>query len=222
MKQRKMPENLSLECELCCEISGHESRFTKLYLGHIQSRILLETDNFLVVPSLGQIGDAHMMIMSRHHETATANINDENRRELLKLLEKLRAWFRLAFGNKYIIFENGDPLGCGQMGCSIGHLHVHVLGSHRLPDDLRGLFVDFGGQSQQAGFHISGVAGPYSYVEFPTGDALMIDRRLPSQTLRKTIAGVIGLPRWDWRECGTEIRLIKLVQRRFSAAIDYV
>jgi diadenosine tetraphosphate (Ap4A) HIT family hydrolase len=83
--------------------------------------------NFVVLPSIGQLGDAHFMIVSRMHETAFTNLRPDLRHELLVLLCHARRWLKAKVGGHQIVFENGDPRGLGRMNCSISHLHVHLV-----------------------------------------------------------------------------------------------
>jgi hypothetical protein len=133
---------------------------------------------------------------------------------MIELIERARLLLRQEFGNQHLLFENGDPEGRGEMGCSISHLHVHLVGFGSPLPDLSGQVRDLRGEAAQGGLRgLSGISGAYSYLELPVGRGFLLARRLPSQTLRKMIAGAIGSPRWDWEEVGIEEQLITLVKR---------
>jgi hypothetical protein len=50
----------------------------------------------------------------------------------------------------------------------------------------------------------------YSLVETEDAGVQLIQKRLPSQTLRKIIARELGASKWDWREGSAEDQLIAL------------
>jgi diadenosine tetraphosphate (Ap4A) HIT family hydrolase len=217
-----MSTTMDHSCELCSEFAGRQSRFHSLYGNRLPSRITAQTPNFAVLPSLGQLGDAHLMVVSRNHETSTSTVPTEHRQEMFDLIERVRRAFQQQFVNKYLMFENGDPEGQGQMGCSISHMHVHLVGFECRMPDLYAKVRDLGGEPFPRG--LPGLVGSnraYSYFEVPSGDGLLVGRRLPSQTLRKLVAKATGSPRWDWQEVGVEEQLVKLVNRRTSTIASY-
>jgi ATP adenylyltransferase len=205
----------STDCELCAERAGWQSRFGSLYRGHLSSRIMAQTANFLVLPSLGQLGDAHLMVISREHKTAVSNVTADQRDEMLTIVGDVRNFLVKKFGRRYVIFENGDPEGQGRMGCSISHMHIHLVGfRHQMPDlytRIRGL----GGYSFRGGLGaLSEFRQAYSYAEFPAGEGLIVSRPLPSQTLRKVISDAMRSPKWNWQEAAVEEQIIGLVTSR--------
>src|SRR6266853_4685409 len=88
-----MSKRITPDCELCAEIAGPPSRFSAIYCELLSSRVLAQTANFLVIPSLGQLGDAHLMVVSRGHETATANLGGDKREEMLWLVNDVQNFF---------------------------------------------------------------------------------------------------------------------------------
>jgi diadenosine tetraphosphate (Ap4A) HIT family hydrolase len=201
---------MSVACEFCTEVRGIPSRFSRLYSGYLRTRILTETENFLVLPSLGQLGVTHLLLVSREHATAVSSLSQQLREELGELIRLLSWYFTKRFGLKALVFENGDPLGFGNTSCSISHLHVHVVGvrhvSLALSESMK-LFEasHIGGLDDLRRCHTA-----YSYVEL-SGNHWLIDRQMRSQTIRRLIAGSDGSLAWNWREVGRERKLIEIV-----------
>lgn len=163
------------------------------------------------MPSIGQLGDAHLMIVSRTHETALANLTPGSRKELISLLADTRNWLKAKLGGYDIVFENGDPIGLGRMNCSVSHLHVHVVASrrHRLPNLTQSIY-QFGAEPISTLEDVATIRDSYSFVDTAQTGLQLIRKRLPSQTLRKLIAFEIGMPAWDWREASREDQLCDL------------
>jgi diadenosine tetraphosphate (Ap4A) HIT family hydrolase len=199
------------QCELCAEIEGRPSRFSRIYESELVDRSVATTQNFVVLPSLGQISDAHLMIVSKSHFTATANLDGTLRSELQDLLRRVKSWMEETAHPNVVIFENGDPQGFGKMACSVSHLHVHLVSTPRPITNLRRGLGLLGGQPIIGATELPRISESYSWVEFAQGDAVIIPRPLPSQTLRKLIAHEVGQQEWDWRKVGQERQLINLV-----------
>ena len=209
-------------CELCAELSGLQSRFSSLYSDFLSTRIVGGSKNFVVMPSIGQLGDAHLMVVSRMHETAVANLSPDSRQELIILLSRTRSWLTTKFGGHHIVFENGDPDGFGQMSCSISHLHLHLVAYRKNGTNLARSIQKLGAEPLLTFDAISTVRVPYSLVDMPQTGMQLIRKRLPSQTLRKTIAREIGMSDWDWRQASVEDRLsdLAIVARSELAIMD--
>jgi diadenosine tetraphosphate (Ap4A) HIT family hydrolase len=201
---------MACNCEICAELAGLPSRFSSLYFGKLNDRIVGGSKNFIVMPSIGQLGDAHLMIVSRTHETAFARLGRDLRKELLSLLADIRTWLKTKVGGYDIAFENGDPSGTGHMNCSISHLHVHVVASRQLMPNLSASLDRLGAEPVASLDAVNNLRESYSFIDFGQDDSRLIRNRLPSQTIRKIIAYEIGMSKWDWREAENEDQLVGL------------
>jgi diadenosine tetraphosphate (Ap4A) HIT family hydrolase len=201
---------MSVACEFCTEIRGMPSRFSRLYLRYLHTRIVTETEHFLVLPSLGQLGVIHLLLVSREHATAVSNLSPQLREELRELVSLISWYFAKKFGLEAVVFENGDPQGVGNTSCSISHLHVHVVAvphkSLALSHSIR-LFSPIRVGSLD---DLRGCRSAYSYLEL-SGDHWLIDRQLRSQTIRRLIAQTEASVSWDWRKMGRERKLVEIV-----------
>ena len=209
-------------CELCAELRGSSSRFSTIYGRHSESRILAKTNNFVVMPSIGMLGDAHLMVVSATHETAASKLSPPLKVELDQIVSALRNWLHGVVGQNVLVFENGDPAANGEMGCTISHLHVHLVATNAPIDKIVADVGALGRLREVAGLtEIPASVAAYSF--FDGGDrALVIEQRLPSQTIRRLIASAIGEPRWDWRQVEAEPKLISLMESSRAAVSDVV
>lgn len=204
--------HMHCDCELCAELAGLPSRFSALYRGSLNSRMVARTRNFVVLPSLGQLGDAHLMIVSREHKTAASNLEPNVRVEFMSLLNRVRTWMERKIDGKAVIFENGDPEGDGRMGCTISHLHVHIVASRRPMSNLPQSIQHLGAEPIAGIDVIDQKKNAYSFIEFGPGKSVLIRNRLRSQTLRRLFTRETGSSNWDWRSADQEDQLIGLVQ----------
>jgi len=204
-------KTISRDCELCDELEGRASRFTRIYQTSLEDRIVASTENFVALPSIGQIGDAHIMIVSKAHETSFAQLGAEMREEILGLLSLIRKWLEANIGQYIVVFENGDPTGGGRMGCTISHLHLHIIASRRALQNIDTAVLSLEGEQIQNLNSLPVINDSYSFIQLPNNYAHLIHYRLPSQTLRRIVAQEAGGANWDWRQAEREDNLISLV-----------
>jgi diadenosine tetraphosphate (Ap4A) HIT family hydrolase len=197
-------------CEFCTEVQRRPSRFSQLYGRVLSTRILTETEHFVVLPSLGQLGVAHLLLVSRDHATAVSNLSQELSFELAELTVEISSYLARRLGSEVIVFENGDPMGVGNVSCSISHLHVHVVAVKDIGFAFRRSIQHLeprciGGLSE-----LRRCQHAYTYLRF-TERGWLIDQQLRSQAIRRLIAKNEGSAIWDWRDVGQERQLIEIV-----------
>jgi len=91
----------------------------------IENTVLLETDEFVVVPSLGSLVEGWLLIVSKEHYLCMAEAPPSLIDELLALRELVRG----VIVDKYrtaTVFEHGPARAGMPMGCGIDHAHLHV------------------------------------------------------------------------------------------------
>jgi diadenosine tetraphosphate (Ap4A) HIT family hydrolase len=203
-----------MRCDFCDEFDGgHRNAFASRY-GHNLRRGLFETEQFRVVPSLGQIVEGHVLVVPVSHVCALADLSSSE----LRALEVMRPRVRSVMGTAYsncIFFEHGVR-GEGAGGCGIDHAHMHAV-PVAADGVLEKLQQEFGGNRVDSiqGIKYALPAGSsYLFFEDVNGDRFVFPvSNLPSQFLRKLVAESIGKSNWDWRACGYEPELISTIQR---------
>ncbi len=203
------------ECDFCNEFtSGLRNAFAKRYGSHLCDQILVRTDRFSILPSLGQIVEGHLLIIPLDHFCALADMPSDQIRIVDDLCKQVRSILCDAYG-ACVLFEHGIR-GEGSGGCGIDHAHMHAV-PVAADGVLDALTQEFGGSSIHS---LSDIKNRLdinsSYLLFEDAstrrNVFPVDN-LPSQYMRRLVAESIGKSDWDWRACGREPELISTVQR---------
>jgi diadenosine tetraphosphate (Ap4A) HIT family hydrolase len=210
-------------CDFCDErAGGHRNAYVDRY-GESASRVILGTETFRIIPTLGQLAEGHLLVIPHDHVCALADLPPDGLGQLEDLCKNVRSILTSAYG-ECIFFEHGirnDASG----GCGIDHAHMHAVpvALRAAPSGVRERFL---GRAIRNLSQIKTEVPDSSYIFFE--DCLA--RRfvfpvdcIPSQHMRKLIADSIGKKEWDWRECGQEPELLSTLQQLpplFSAAAN--
>lgn len=203
-------------CTFCDEFSGKEtSNFRYLFSAdELQSRVLLKTKHFVVIPGLGPLGKAYLLILPYEPFTSMATLPIEYYQELYDLKRDVFS----SLSQEYfppITFEHGPAVGNRtRAGCCMEHAHLHIVATNvDLTEDLLNQYQDntFGEYPPIYSNHIDGLRkaksllnNNLSYIWYETHpDATLIipvSQTLESQFMRKLLANRLNLPdpEWDW------------------------
>ena len=106
--------------------------FCKLLAGkpvHEQAS-LYESENFLVIPGSGAFLDGYIMILPKPHVMSCAELDFEQRMEMLEVIEDIKIILRGIYKKDVLVWENGSGLdGKGKPKTSIVHAHIHACPS---------------------------------------------------------------------------------------------
>ncbi|GAI58450.1 unnamed protein product, partial [marine sediment metagenome] len=95
------------ECCLCMELKGElDSEFYHRYQGVPPNRIIAETENFVVLPSIGQIVEGYLLIVTKAHRGSMGCLSDVEIIELEGLMERTRFLLTRMYGRP-LFFEHG-------------------------------------------------------------------------------------------------------------------
>ena len=191
---------MSNPCPYCEEF---EEGFLRVEGENLGNRILLETPDFVVFPTLGCFVEGYLLIATRVHYVGIGQMPSTLNQELEKIQKKVRDALSTIYGVSPVFFEHGSVSTekCG--GNSIFHAHLHAL-----PVE-----VDVVGELSQRfscepitdlarlqSIHSDG--SPYLFWENGNGSRFVfkVTSEIPSQFLRQLIAEKLGIPkRWNWR-----------------------
>lgn len=202
-------------CDFCDEFSdGRKNTFILRYAPAFLDRVILATEHFRVIPSLGQITQGHLLIVPLKHFCSLCDVPPEQWEALENLRVEIRSMLQKTYG-ACVFFEHGIR-GERSGGCGIDHAHMHAL-----PVAARGvvkiLKQRFGGSvtdSIEDARRKLGSDDAYLFFEDVSGEPYVFPaNNLPSQYMRKLVAESIGNSDWDWRLSGHEPELISTVQR---------
>lgn len=195
---------MSIDCNICRELAGAPvSDFGKEYEEIVtrRSNIIYESDNLVVIPSLGPLNSSHVMIVPKLHYNSFAEIDGSVHAELDEIKFKIRSYGRNKLEKEYLFFESGAGSITSHAGGCITHAHLHALAW--CSDFDRRIFKEIKlSRITKPGFYES------SDVEF--GYVLYINKRdewflcnrplLPSQFLRYLYALCNNAEAyWNWR-----------------------
>jgi diadenosine tetraphosphate (Ap4A) HIT family hydrolase len=201
-------------CDFCDEFSGGDNNAFSLRYEEIDNRTVFVTDNFRVLPSLGQIVEGHLMIVPTAHYATMGDLPLTLSTELETLSNLVRVALSQTYGN-CVLFEHGTR-GPEGGGCGIYHAHLHVVPLCDEKDPIYELkelhsFLEIGGFEE-----LARTSYGYSYLYYETLSSQRYVCRvehLPSQYMRRFLAQFIGKSQWNWREVGKEPELCSAVVR---------
>ncbi len=208
-----------VQCDLCEELSGSsENSFSRIYRGDPESRILFRTEQFAVMPSLGQIVEGYLLILPCRHLKALGDLSAVDVNELATISQQVGEILTKEYG-AYVLFEHGtrsEDVG----GCGVYHAHLHAAPldviSERsdLVGHLKARFpYDEMTNLREIGKRTVGLSCYLLYQDLEGKAYLFKTGSLPSQYVRKLLANAMGEQVWNWRDVGREERLLATIQR---------
>jgi diadenosine tetraphosphate (Ap4A) HIT family hydrolase len=187
-------------CDFCEEL---EKGFTNLGGERVLRQPLLESENFTVIPTIGQIVEGYLLIVSKDHYLSFGAVPEEQYEELERVKDQVRAVLAENYCTP-LFFEHGAVSDARKGGCCIDHAHLHAVPVKA--DILPYLIEHFRAvpiesvrdlkRQHEKGQH-------YLFLEQQSGKKYIFDipEVIPSQFLRKVIAHEIDEPdKWDWKE----------------------
>lgn len=210
-------------CDLCDELSGRAgSKFDRIYGHDPKSRILFRSEQFVVIPSLGQVLEGYLLIIPTTHLAALGDMSDGPLNEFTELCSSVRGMFEAEYGS-CIFFEHGTRCE-GVGGCGVYHAHLHAVPFPEALEPLEFLVSEFPHSEfadlREVREESKGLTSYLFYQNSRGRSYLFRTGVLPSQYMRKLLAERLGSKDWDWRTAGREERLLATLTRlsgRFHA-----
>lgn len=204
-----------------CPFCEYSNGYFEIRGQNFKNKILFESENFLVFPSLGQIVEGYLLISSKEHYIGIGEVPMQLHQELENVQEKVRNILTENYGTP-LFFEHGPVSRSKRGGCCIEHAHIHAVPVQMdILNDIADKFqfkkiTNYDGLTKQFSKGI-----PYLFLEENSDRYVFeIPDIIPSQYIRKIIAHKIEKPdRWDWHSClGLEemSRTIKKLSGKFE------
>lgn len=163
-------------------------------------RVVLETKNFVVFPTLGCFQIGYLLVMPKQHFLCFGELDSEMLTELDWILQKITIYVREKSGDECIIFEHGTRDLGKLSSTSIMHAHIHVIPMKKslvpyLPAhcELRKIkgFPDLAKETDN-----------YLYLKDFDGTNYIVENdNYPSQFFRAVTCESLGMPEcWNWEE----------------------
>ena len=107
--------------------------FCKIAAGEITSQVVFENEWVFDFRDINPQAPVHVLVIPRVHIDSCDGVNAENSVYLQKIFEAIpEIAQKEGLANGYRVITN-----CGKDGCqSVGHLHFHVLGGKKLPEQM--------------------------------------------------------------------------------------
>ena len=185
----------------CCLCSAVNDSISKGINSALENRLLLETKNFVVIPSLGPFVEGQIMIVSKKHYSNLQSMNIDTHKELELIFNKIKSKTNLIYKTDLIFAEHGAFNDIQKGGACVIHMHIHCIpgyndGVEALKSQLK---VIYSGSDIKELFNIK---KPYILV-IDSRDSINYifeAENVPSQMIRKTLLANRGIStNWNWR-----------------------
>lgn len=202
-------------CCFCTELAKKTTTdFFRIYKGSPSSRSIAQTDNFVILPTIGQLTEGYLLIVTKKHYPSMGHLTSSELQDLEELKQKISAILSSVY-SKPIFFEHG-PAVEGVGGCGVYHAHLHVVPVAKFINLLDNL-ISFNGKTIKTLASLcKKIARGESYLfyEDQKGVKYLFDGEgVPSQFFRKILAKKIGKTSWDWKRFGREKNLLSTLDR---------
>jgi len=118
------------QCTFCDEIKDEKKNLFFDTIGEkngIESRILYQDKNWIVVPAIGSFIHGYLLIVSKKHFLSIANFPPELYLNFEELLNRIGNILESQFGGYYIAFEHGATTTEYKLSCCVDHMHLHII-----------------------------------------------------------------------------------------------
>jgi diadenosine tetraphosphate (Ap4A) HIT family hydrolase len=177
-------------CALCVAVADATRHATPF----LHNQKLLETDRFIVLPSLGPLMPGHVMVVGKEHLESLVSMGRDAFEEYEQLANHLRAAAPFLRDGEPLEAEHGSTAN-DKAGACVVHTHVHWL------PGLGGYLREFTKRLPLLSQHeIMDIPAnvPYIFVRAGAEKAIFHAAGLPSQTIRRTICEVLDRDDTDW------------------------
>ena len=213
-------------CPFCNEFNGKkhlsyfENTIGKKY--GINKRCILETKNFVSIPSIGSFVEGYLLIVPRKHFLSFLSMPFHYTEELNSIITCLSDFYLDCYHSKFVIFEHGSSSLDNTGGMSVLHAHLHIVPYNSLfISDVKDYhFIKYNKflvvkrnyffrNKQNPYLFFRDIDGVYYYCE---------NENIPSQFFRKRLCNLLGfINMGDWKE----YPFIKNIEKTIVSADSY-
>ena len=200
-----------MECCFCEELDNlYDNQYYCELGGRIKavSRIVIETDNWYAVPTLGCLTVGYILLICKQHHQSLANLDKELFFELLKIKNLVEKTLFERLGLDCLAFEHGTTDPCYHGTNTIDHVHLHIIPfTKTIWSDLtktHGLFEFVAVADYEELLSKWQLELPKTYLLFQDLDKVIYYKPeaegYPSQFFRKILAPYFSADQWNWKE----------------------
>lgn len=172
--------------------------FCKSDKSKIENKIIEETENFVVTPSLGSLVEGYILIISKKHIHSMSELSDEEKIEYFNLIDKYRNKFNSIYGKMPIVFEHGSSYRKdNHSASSVIHAHTHIVNHNYIKETTLIKAMNFKNRTE-----LKYKNKDYVFYISPDGTSyLTYNFKHISQLMRIEIAKDLGLEdKYNWRD----------------------
>ncbi|NIF21360.1 HIT domain-containing protein [Candidatus Pantoea multigeneris] len=207
-----MDDFCNSSCGICDEINGvsYIEGYGKI-VGD-KKNIIAETNDFLIVPSVGPLNNSHVMLITKHHVNSFASIDRGIRDEARKTLRKLNEFMFKKTGRPLIFFESGAGKNIDHSGGCIFHAHIHcVYHSPEFENSLK-KEINFT-KIEDPRLNFDTRNGYVWYMNNNYNEFICNNPLLPSQFLRYLYSNSNSIQgNWNWRRDNNISGIMKVIE----------
>lgn len=195
-------------CAICCQIAGQKEGdlLAEIVGGEkgYRRRVILESEHFVVFPSVGPLQVGHVILCPKLHCPSFACLPRVFEDEYQAIRTQVSELLEATFGEEVHLFEHGTDAKCSRILCSVDHAHQHFIPTDAdvwdaLHSDIEWEFISLGISS------LKRVTKGREYLlyhspENPTIIAVAPKDGFESQYIRRVFADALGRSdQWNWR-----------------------
>jgi len=188
-----------VNCAFCRELQS--GRLPDFCDADIDSRILHETDRFVVLADISPLVPGHVMIVPKAHILCYGDVEATARDEFSGIVSATRKIIKEHYGPT-VVLEHGTS-SLDPVADHVTHAHLHIVPADI---DIRDSLLNFNTTTIASLSDLSHWAArneAYIYFESCAGERIVADRisDIARLFIRREIARRVGLPDplWDWR-----------------------
>jgi ATP adenylyltransferase len=91
------------------------------------NKVLFESDNFIVIPSLGSLLPGWLLIIPKHFSLNLSQLNKNELQELDDLALACELKLKEKFPSEVVRFEHGPAISQSKVGCGVDYAHLHIV-----------------------------------------------------------------------------------------------
>lgn len=209
-KLLKIEQNFT-ECDFCKELCNLSNCIFRTTYRELNSRIVFENQNFVVLPTIGQIVEGYLLILPKKHYRRISELPNQMIRSLSDAIDNTARLLNDVYGLP-IFFEHGPSSSSN--ACGTTHAHIHAVPFKNsdyllmcLKKKYSGFMInnlsDLREQTNADNDYLLYVDGKRKYV--------FVSKVMQSQYMRKLIAQAVGKKLWNWKKFGKEPEMLKIV-----------
>jgi len=172
------------------------------------NKILFESENFIVIPSLGSLVPGWLLIVPKRFSLNLAQLGVDELIELEVVATRCETELAKKYHSKIVRFEHGPSSNNSNVGCGVDYAHLHIVPIEiNLIEGLNTyLNVQYEWIQLDSFMSIGSHSNDCDYLYYRDSDNkhyITSSESIPSQLFRRVIASHLQIPdAFDWKLFG--------------------